>query len=45
MHISELELDSSQKVEDRYKVGDKIETVVIKIDETERKIGLSIKKI
>src|SRR3989338_1226549 len=45
VHISELELDSSQKVEDRYKVGDKIETVVIKIDETERKIGLSIKKI
>ncbi|MEE8317550.1 MAG: 30S ribosomal protein S1 [Candidatus Omnitrophota bacterium] len=44
VHISELELDPSQKLEDSYKVGDKIKAVVIKMDEGERKIGLSLKK-
>lgn len=44
VHISELELAPDQKLEDAYKVGDKVEAVVIKIDDVERKIGLSIKK-
>ncbi len=44
VHISELELEPSQKLEDVYKVGDKVKTVVIKMDDSERKIGLSLKK-
>lgn len=44
VHVSELELEPSQKVEDYYKVGDKVEVVVIKIDDAERKIGLRLKK-
>ena len=44
VHISELDLESEQKLEDVYKPGDKIETAVVKIDEVERKIGLSLKK-
>ncbi len=44
VHVSELELDPSQKLEDNYKVGDKVKAVVIKVDEAERKIGLSLKK-
>jgi len=45
VHISELELEPSQKLEESYKVGDKVEAVVNKMDETERKIGLSLKKM
>lgn len=44
VHISELDLDSSQKLEDCYKVGDKVKAIVIKVDEAERKVGLSLKK-
>ena len=44
VHISELELEPSQKLEDSYKVGDRVEAVVNKMDEVERKIGLSLKK-
>jgi len=44
VHISELGLDPSQKIEDHFNVGDKVSAVVIKIDEAERKIGLSLKK-
>jgi small subunit ribosomal protein S1 len=44
VHISELDLGPEQKLEDMYKVEDKVEAVVIKIDEVERKIGLSLKK-
>lgn len=44
VHISELELDPSQKLEEAYKVADKVKAVVIKLDEGERKIGLSVKK-
>ncbi|MBU1062118.1 MAG: 30S ribosomal protein S1 [Candidatus Omnitrophica bacterium] len=44
VHISELELAPSQKLEECYKVEDKVEAIVIKMDESERKIGLSIKK-
>ncbi|MFH1854653.1 MAG: 30S ribosomal protein S1 [Candidatus Omnitrophota bacterium] len=44
VHISELELEPEQKIEDAYKVDDKVETAVIKVDEVERKIALSLKK-
>jgi len=44
VHISESGLDASQKLEDHYKVGDKVEAVVVKMDEAERKIGLGLKK-
>ncbi|MBU1147922.1 MAG: S1 RNA-binding domain-containing protein, partial [Candidatus Omnitrophica bacterium] len=44
VHVSELELDASQKMEEVYKLGDKVEAIVIKVDEVERKIGLSLKK-
>ena len=44
VHISELGLEPSKKIEDDFKVGDKVASAVIKIDETERKIGLSLKK-
>ncbi|MFH1478987.1 MAG: 30S ribosomal protein S1 [Candidatus Omnitrophota bacterium] len=44
VHISELELEPSKTLEESYKVGDKVEVIVIKIDDVERKIGLSLKK-
>ncbi len=44
VHVSELELEASQKMEETYKLGDKVEAIVIKVDEAERKIGLSLKK-
>lgn len=44
VHISELDLEPSQKLEETYNVGDKVTAVVIKMDEVERKIGLSLKK-
>ncbi len=44
VHISESGLEGSQKLEDHYKVGDKLEAVVVKTDEVEKKIGLSLKK-
>ncbi|MDP8229615.1 MAG: 30S ribosomal protein S1 [Candidatus Gorgyraea atricola] len=44
VHVSELELEASQKMEEIYKLGDKVEAIVIKVDEAERKIGLSLKK-
>ncbi len=44
VHISELGLAASEKLEDHYKVGDKIEAVVVKMDEVEKKIALGLKK-
>ena len=41
MHLSELELGPNERLEDHYKVGAKIKAQVIKLDEVERKIGLS----
>ena len=45
MHLSELELGPSEKLDERYRVGDKIKAQVIKLDEVERKIGLSNKNL
>ena len=44
VHISELDVEPSSNLEERYKVGDKITAIVIKIDDVERKIRLSMKK-
>jgi small subunit ribosomal protein S1 len=44
VHISELGFGPEDKIEEHYKLGDKLELVVIKMDEVERKIGLSVKK-
>ncbi len=45
MHLSELELDANERLDDRYKVGTKVKAQVIKLDEIERKIGLSNKNL
>lgn len=45
MHLSELELGANEKIDDRYHVGDKIRSQVIKLDELERRIGLSNKNL
>ncbi len=45
MHLSELELAPEERLEQRYHVGDKIRAQVIKLDEVERKIGLSNKNL
>ncbi len=43
VHISQLSENHVAKVKDVVKVGDKVEARVIKVDKTERRIGLSIK--
>ncbi|PIQ83525.1 MAG: 30S ribosomal protein S1 [Candidatus Omnitrophica bacterium CG11_big_fil_rev_8_21_14_0_20_63_9] len=45
MHLSELDLGPSEKLDERYKVGSKVRAQVIKLDELERKIGLSNKNL
>ena len=45
MHLSELELGPNEKIDDRYHLGDAIRAQVIKLDELERKIGLSNKNL
>ncbi len=45
LHLSELDLGPSEKLDDRYHVGDKVRARVIKLDELERKIGLSNKDV
>src|SRR3989338_364022 len=45
MHLSELELGPNEKFEDRYKVCSTVRAQVIKLDELERKIGLSNKNL
>ncbi len=43
VHISQLSEDHVEKVKDILKVGDEVESRVIKIDKNDRRIGLSIK--
>ena len=43
VHISQISEDRVDKVKDHLKVGQDIEARVIKVDKTERRIGLSIK--
>jgi len=44
-HLSELELGNDEKIDDRYHVGDHVRAQVIKLDELERRIGLSNKNL
>ena len=43
VHISQLSEDRVEKVKDVLKVGQEVEARVIKVDKTERRIGLSVK--
>lgn len=43
LHVSEVELEPSKKIEDIYKVGDSIKVKVIHIDGIQKKIALSCK--
>jgi len=43
VHISQISEDRIEKVKDALKIGQEIEARVIKVDKTERRIGLSIK--
>ncbi|NQT91067.1 MAG: 30S ribosomal protein S1 [Candidatus Omnitrophica bacterium] len=43
VHISELTQPAPANLEEKYKVGDKIKAKIIKIDNENRKIGLSMK--
>jgi small subunit ribosomal protein S1 len=43
VHISQISEDRVDKVKDHLKIGQDIEARVIKVDKTERRIGLSIK--
>lgn len=45
IHISQLSEEHVDKVKDVLKVGDEVETRVIKVDKVERRIGLSIKAV
>lgn len=45
LHLSELELGPNERLEDHFRVGQKIRAQVIKLDELERKIGLSNKNL
>lgn len=44
VHVSEMDLESSAKVEDAFKVGDELVAKITKVDPVERKIALSIRK-
>ncbi|MBU1043837.1 MAG: 30S ribosomal protein S1 [Candidatus Omnitrophica bacterium] len=43
VHVTEIVLDPSMKVEDCFKVGDMVKAKVIKVDNEQRKIGLTMK--
>src|SRR5215203_2734973 len=43
VHISQISEDRVDKIKDHLKIGQEIEARVIKVDKTERRIGLSIK--
>jgi small subunit ribosomal protein S1 len=43
VHISQISEDRVDKIKDHLKIGQDIEARVIKVDKTERRIGLSIK--
>ena len=43
LHISEVEIAESQRLEDKFKVGDKIDVKVLRVDGVQKKIALSMK--
>lgn len=42
-HISELPTEQTAKLEESYKVGDKVKVKVLRVDDAERRIALSLK--
>ncbi|MFH1459141.1 MAG: 30S ribosomal protein S1 [Candidatus Omnitrophota bacterium] len=43
IHMTEIDIEPTLKLEDSFKVGDKVKAKVIKVDNDQRKIGLSMK--
>jgi small subunit ribosomal protein S1 len=44
IHVSEMELEPSAKMEDLFKVGDEVTSKITRVDTAERKIALSVRK-
>jgi small subunit ribosomal protein S1 len=44
-HVSEIELPAGSKLEDHYKVGDWVRTRILRIEEDEKKVGLSMRGV
>ena len=45
VHISELSTERVEKAEDHFQIGQKVQVKVLRLDPTERKIGLSIRAV
>jgi small subunit ribosomal protein S1 len=44
-HVSEIEVPAGAKLEDYYKVGDWVRTRILRIEEDEKKVGLSMRGV
>jgi small subunit ribosomal protein S1 len=44
-HVSEIEVPSSGKIEDHFKVGDWVRTRILRIEEDDKKVGLSLRGV
>lgn len=44
VHISEIDIPSGAKLEEIYKVGDKVKTEVVKVEPSQRRIALTLKQ-
>ena len=44
-HISEIDVPSGVKLEDRFAVGDYVRTRILRIEEEEKKVGLSMRGV
>ena len=43
VHVTEIDLEPTMKLEDTFKLGDAVKARVIKVDNEQRKIGLTMK--
>jgi small subunit ribosomal protein S1 len=44
-HVSEIEVPAGAKLEDHYKVGDFVRTRILRVEEDEKKVGLSMRGV
>jgi small subunit ribosomal protein S1 len=44
-HVSEIEMPAGSKLEDHFKVGDWVRTRILRIEEDEKKVGLSMRGV
>ena len=44
-HISEIDVPAGAKLEDHFKVGDWVRTRILRIEEEEKKVGLSMRGV